>query len=248
MNSLKSVANSVVESCSSTNDLAKKLAEEGWPDGTWISARVQEQGRGRMGRRWESSSGNLYLSLIVRFVPQLCWTWVPLTIACAVSRYLREKFPTIDVSIKWPNDLWIQGSKLAGILCEGSFRGEQSFIIAGLGLNCNQAPLSLDRATTSLFNALQTPVLTDEIRAPILSAILQELEYLKTGGPGRVQEFYSRWAVLSPGTAIQWGSLPHRGFVKGLGQQGELRVSHSKDGGPEISIFAEDVSVTFLTT
>ena len=61
-----SPANRVVERCVSTNDLARSLGEAGAPHGTWVSAKVQEAGRGRLGRKWESLEGNLFLSLIAR--------------------------------------------------------------------------------------------------------------------------------------------------------------------------------------
>ena len=191
MNNTNLPFNQTVESCSSTNDLAKQLAEQEYPHGTWISARFQEQGRGRLGRKWESVPGNLYLSYVIRDVPNATWTWVPLTIASAAVRFLRERFPTLDIRLKWPNDVWIQGAKLAGVLCEGSFRGEQSFIVAGLGLNCVGSPSFLDRETTSLSAVTQRLISADDIRTPIRAVILEEVEYLKLKGPDRVQEFYN---------------------------------------------------------
>jgi BirA family biotin operon repressor/biotin-[acetyl-CoA-carboxylase] ligase len=76
----------IVDRCSSTNDLARKLGEQGQPHGTWVSARVQEAGRGRLGRVWQGIEGNLFLSIVCRVGPPAIWTWVPLASAVGVAR------------------------------------------------------------------------------------------------------------------------------------------------------------------
>src|SRR5271154_5529206 len=110
--------NSVIERCDSTNDLARQLGESGCPHGSWISARVQEKGRGRLGREWQSMEGNLFLSIIVRPEKRSLWTWVPMASAIGAAETLSELYPKLQVRVKWPNDLWADRKKLGGILCE----------------------------------------------------------------------------------------------------------------------------------
>src|SRR4051794_2063446 len=77
-------ANCVLDRCSSTNDYARILGDRGYPHGTWVAVGIQEAGRGRLGRKWESLEGNLFLSLVVRLEPRALWSWVPLVSTMAL--------------------------------------------------------------------------------------------------------------------------------------------------------------------
>jgi len=233
-------ANTVLDECESTNDLARKLGESGAPHGTWISARRQTAGRGRLGRQWTSSEGNLFLSLIVRFEDKSKWTWVPLAAAVGVA----QAFAKLNVRIKWPNDLWVDGKKLGGILCEGVGTSQGSFIIIGLGMNCAHAPEGLDQLTTSLSLAAAQSITADDIRENTIHAVLDAVELLLREGPAALSTRYAKFAALGPGTAIQWNQ--ETGTVVGLGPSGELRVKSLN--GEERSIFAEDVKVRALSS
>ncbi len=247
MSSVLAQLNSVIDECESTNDLAKKLAEAGAPHGSWISVRRQGMGRGRLGRKWESIEGNLFLSLIARIAPSESWSWVPMATAVAVAECLREFNPKLEVQIKWPNDLWLGGSKLGGILCEATGTRSDSFIVIGLGLNCVRAPGGLDQATTSLTEFLSSKssrveVTADEIRMPLVSAILETLSELQSKGSGALLERYNRHAALKQGTSIEWitdGQF-HTGIVEGVGISGELLV---RENGVLAKLYAEDVKV-----
>jgi biotin-[acetyl-CoA-carboxylase] ligase BirA-like protein len=236
-------ANQVVDRCDSTNDLARGLGEQGAPHGSWISARIQEKGRGRLGREWQSVEGNLFLSLVARLSEKSLWTWVPLGTAVAVARTLTAAYPTLDIRIKWPNDLWVGGAKLGGILCEAVGGREGSFLVIGLGLNCAYAPEGLDQATVSLSAALAPQrLIADDIRADIIRTLLGTLHELSTEGTWGIVRDYERWAALKPGSAIEWGENK-TGIVRGLGPSGELLVD-SEEGVP-LRLYAEDVRVRF---
>ena len=75
--------NQVVESCDSTNNLARELARAGAPNGTWISAKKQSSGRGRLGRTWASRGENLYLSMVFRLESTALAGWIPLRLGLA---------------------------------------------------------------------------------------------------------------------------------------------------------------------
>ena len=251
MKNLELFANRVLDQCSSTNDLAKELAANAFPHGTWVSTRAQDSGRGRSGRKWASLDGNLFLSVITRIQEKALWSWVPLAAAVAVCHRIREEFQGLDVLIKWPNDLWLKGGKLGGILCEGSGTQSASFIVIGLGLNCVKSPQNLDQTAMDLTSA-RGGILThaDQIRSFMISSLLEEIQGLVQEGPKRVAEKYNRWAVLSQGTDVEWVSQPdlqtHSGVVQGLGSSGELRVL--SENNRVVSLYAEDVKIKTALT
>jgi BirA family biotin operon repressor/biotin-[acetyl-CoA-carboxylase] ligase len=135
------------ERVTSTNDLAEVLLKGGEAvDGTIIYAGNQIEGRGQKGNRWESSSGmNLTMSLILQ--PQYLAPERQFMISKAVSLSIVNllKDYSDHVSIKWPNDIYIRGDKIAGILIENSIIGNTiECSIAGIGINLNQETFSND--------------------------------------------------------------------------------------------------------
>ncbi|HAR41485.1 MAG TPA: biotin--[acetyl-CoA-carboxylase] ligase [Bdellovibrionales bacterium] len=231
--------NQVIDRCASTNDTVRELGEMSYPHGTWISARVQEAGRGRLGHSWESLEGNLFLSILLRPSETKFLSWLPLAVAVGMTRALDLKFPSLGVRIKWPNDIWIGSRKLAGILCEArattGSRGE-FFVIAGVGLNCVSAPAD----AISISEKLGETVTADQVRADVLAEILRTTDQLFSSGPEFVKVEYAAKALFKTGTLIEW-SGGNSGAVVGLGSSGELLVSTV--AGVQ-GLFAEDVRAT----
>jgi len=238
-------ANQVIDRCSSTNDLARKLGEAGYPHGTWISARTQDAGRGRLGRSWLGIEGNLFLSIVARVQPAKIWTWVPLASAVGIAEGIRKLHPSLDLRIKWPNDLWISGSKSGGILCEGIGSSQGTFIVIGIGLNCVGSPdrAAVDQDVTSLSEALGHEVRADDVRMEVIQGVQASLEQLILAGPDEIARRYEAFPALLPGTEITWGAQSEHkhGKVLGLGLAGELKVL--LETGAEESLYAEDVKV-----
>lgn len=129
-----------LESVGSTNDEAIRHADAGAPEGTVVWAREQSGGRGRRGRNWASPVGNLYSSTILR----------P---ACLAQRAAELGFvaalavgdlvpPNRNVRLKWPNDVLVDGGKVAGILLESAIGqdGLVEHVVAGIGVNVTFAP------------------------------------------------------------------------------------------------------------
>src|SRR5262249_5814013 len=126
----------------STNDEALARARAGAPHGLVIVADEQTRGRGRLGRVWHSPPGdNLYLSVLLRRDRPPAWALpLPLIAGVAVSDTL-EGF-SCGTAIKWPNDVLIDGRKVAGILTESStVGGRLEAIVVGIGVNVNVADL-----------------------------------------------------------------------------------------------------------
>jgi BirA family transcriptional regulator, biotin operon repressor / biotin---[acetyl-CoA-carboxylase] ligase len=163
----------VHEELRSTQERARELARGGAPHGTLVVSKVQTGGRGRLGRRWGSPAGGLWMSLVLR--PGISTKAAPRitqTSAVGVAKALREM--GVDVRIKWPNDLLVGGaggSKICGILAEssaemvpvaakkvGSGEGRRvDFVVLGIGLNANLDPDALgvpEGQATTLRNEL----------------------------------------------------------------------------------------------
>lgn len=146
----------------STQDKAKKLAERGAPEGTVITAEIQTQGKGRLGRRWISPRGGIWVSILLR--PEMAGTEAPrITIigSLAVAEAIAE-FTGKEVRLKWPNDVMISPGrgdefrKVCGVLTETVSRFSRvDYVIVGLGINVNnRIPVSLRDKAISLKDAL----------------------------------------------------------------------------------------------
>lgn len=129
-----------LDSVGSTNDEAARLAEAGATEGTFVWAKQQTGGRGRRGRRWASPVGNLYCSTILRpdcSAPRAAE--LGFVAALAVADLVQDGRA---VRVKWPNDVLVDGGKVAGILPESSIGqdGHVEHVVLGIGLNVAFAP------------------------------------------------------------------------------------------------------------
>lgn len=133
-----------LDTVGSTNDHAKTLARNGYPHGTVVFAHEQTAGRGRQGNAWSSLSGNLFTTFILR--PQLSAAstgQLSFVAAVALAETLRDILPpAATVGLKWPNDVFVNGRKVAGILLEAEADGVRpvSWVIVGIGVNITAAP------------------------------------------------------------------------------------------------------------
>lgn len=117
----------------STNARARELAEAGAPGGTVVTADEQTAGRGRQGRSWTAPAGKALLySAILRPLDQR-HLLLPLAVPVAVCEAAEELAPGIECRIKWPNDVWLDGRKLAGVLIEA--KPQHGWAVIGVGLN-----------------------------------------------------------------------------------------------------------------
>ncbi len=126
----------------STNDAARALAEGGAPAGTAVLAEEQTAGRGRGGKSWASPPGlGVWLSVVLRPPALPAPGLLPLRVGLAAAEALDAFARPGRVEVKWPNDLQVEGRKLGGILCEGSWEGAApAFVVVGIGVNAGHAP------------------------------------------------------------------------------------------------------------
>lgn len=160
----------------STNIEAKELLMQGEKEGFIVVAKTQSSGHGRKNRRWLSPPGGLYFSIILKFPLKLeNAPLLGLLGACAVARSLRL-FGVKDVNLKWPNDVLVGTSKIAGILSESVTLGDTlSGIIMGIGVNQNcpvaEMPSGLQWPTTSIIDELGKETSTSTLLCTIVNEI-----------------------------------------------------------------------------
>jgi len=183
----------------STNEVAFRLAQEGAVHGAVVLAEQQTRGKGRRGRVWLSPAGlNLYLSAILR--PELSPQRAPeltLLAAVALAETLREA--GAQAFIKWPNDVQVEGLKIAGILTELSAEPERvHFVVLGMGVNLNlrqaEFPPELKGLATSLWEARGARVPRALFTAALLSRLEAWLQIHEDEGFNPVRE---AWKQLS---------------------------------------------------
>lgn len=200
----------------STMDLAHEIAAQGAPAGTLVIAEEQTSGRGRGGRAWSSGAGaGLWMTLIERPRSADGLDVLSLRVGLRLAPVL-ERWTPSAIRLKWPNDLYVDTRKLAGVLIEARWRGAQpDWVAIGLGINL---VVPRDRSdATSLVDAGAESVLADAILAVRAAACAT--------GPltaAELADFASR--DFAVGQRI---SLPADGFARGISPLGELLVETS---------------------
>jgi BirA family biotin operon repressor/biotin-[acetyl-CoA-carboxylase] ligase len=122
----------------STNARARELVEAGAPGGTVVTAEEQTAGRGRQGRSWTAPPGRALLYSAVLRPLDRRHLLLPLAVPVAVCEAAEELAPGIECAIKWPNDVWVEERKLAGVLIEA--KPQDGWAVIGVGLNLTIAP------------------------------------------------------------------------------------------------------------
>lgn len=234
-------------SVTSTNSLASELAGNGAADGTVVIAETQTKGRGRLGRSWVSPPHrNLYLSAILR--PPLAASAAPritLVAGLAVAEAVRGWTPR--AAIKWPNDVLIDGRKVAGILTELEVtEGEVGFVILGIGVNLNSDaedfPKEVRDRAISLCAAVGGVVDRTAFAVNLLSRLEERYEQFLRQGFAAIRPLWEGLSCLNGRQVeIDSGGTRRTGVVLGLGADGALRLRDP--AGQEVSVVAGDVTV-----
>jgi BirA family transcriptional regulator, biotin operon repressor / biotin---[acetyl-CoA-carboxylase] ligase len=232
----------------STQEIAHSRAREGADEGTIVIADEQTGGRGRMGRQWQSPSGTgIWMSLILRpKIPLQKSPQLTLLIAVAVSKAI-EKVTGIEASIKWPNDLLINGKKVAGILTELQAEADSIHsVIVGIGINVNQGSEHFSEEISNIATSLAIEGGKTFKRAELVGAILSEVEtlymnYLESGF-GMIKLLWEARA-FSLGKRITARSVSGTitGYAKGITDEGVLVLED--DFGKIHSIYSADIEI-----
>jgi BirA family transcriptional regulator, biotin operon repressor / biotin---[acetyl-CoA-carboxylase] ligase len=192
----------------STNDRARDLASSGAPHGTLVTAAEQTAGRGRQGRTWSASPGaSLLCSVVVREPPRL----LPLAAGVAVAEAVGP-----EARIKWPNDIHVDGRKVAGILVEG--RPQERWAVVGVGVN---VAVDLADLPEELRETAGTLGLTPGDVEPLLARYLAQLEGALALPPAELLEAWRARDALRD-RRVSWAA--GEGIARGIQEDGRLVV------------------------
>jgi BirA family biotin operon repressor/biotin-[acetyl-CoA-carboxylase] ligase len=233
----------------STNTVAREIAEAGAPNGTVVTADEQTAGRGRQGRTWTAAPGSaLLFSAIVRPLAKR-HPLLPLAVPLAVCETAESLRPGIECKVKWPNDVHLDGRKLAGILIEA--RPQEEWAVLGIGLNLTIAedefPEELRDTATSLFADALPAVLYDRHSGVRNSSAVE-------GARVALSEALERWVEADTATILAaWrgrDTLLGRevswergsGVAEGIDERGYLLVRLAD--GALVALGAGDVHLT----
>jgi BirA family transcriptional regulator, biotin operon repressor / biotin---[acetyl-CoA-carboxylase] ligase len=230
----------------STNTRARELAAAGAPHGTVVTASDQTAGRGRQGRSWTAPPGKALLySAIVRPL-QKRHMLLPLAAPLAVCEAAEDLQPALSCQVKWPNDVLVEGRKLAGVLIEA--RPQDGWAVIGVGLNISisreEFPPDLrDRAISLLDPSDKEPGRGSAGPPPRLllatDGLSHHLSRWVQAGPAEVLAAWRKRDFLK-GRKIEWGG--GSGVADGVDDRGYLVVATA--GGDRIAVGAGEVHLT----
>ena len=203
----------------STNQRAKELAGAGAPHGTLVTADEQTAGRGRPGRSWVARPRSaILMSVVVRESSGEAYPLLPLATALAVSEACEAHTP-VKCAIKWPNDVWINRRKVAGILLEG--RPREGWAVVGVGLNVLTAREEFPEELRSTATSLAAEGAKSIDKEEVLGAVLERLNQWLSAEPGAVIRAWSHRDALL-GEQVRWNG--GEGVAAGIDQSGALLV------------------------
>jgi BirA family biotin operon repressor/biotin-[acetyl-CoA-carboxylase] ligase len=236
------------ESIDSTNAEARRLAEGGGAHGAFIWAHSQSLGRGRKQRDWISQPGNLFVSALLK--PECEFAEFPqLSYIAAVASYasVAPLLDEHDLALKWPNDLFLNGKKLAGILCE-SFETENEqdersrWLTVGLGMNIESAPKDpgLNHPAICLKDVGVELISAKIVLSRFIHHFIEWYQLWQQDGFETVSRYWVRHCLHQDETltVLVDGESVTGQFV-GLDQQGDLRLMIA--GGEERLVSAGEV-------
>lgn len=212
------------ESIDSTNEEAKRLAASGEIGPLWLDASEQTAGRGRRGRSWFSPSGNLAATLLLRpGRPANEWAQLSfvtaLAAADAISGYVAQ-----PVALKWPNDVMVEGRKIAGILLESASGGQAaSWLAIGVGINLSQHPSDSETPAISITGLVGKAPQRQEALTALASAFARWYETWMTSGFEQIRD---AWLARAAGLGARIRARLHNeetsGTFEGIDQTGAL--------------------------
>ena len=222
--------------CSSTQDLARAAAARGGEQGWTVVTDSQGKGRGRSGHTWVAPAETALLFSAILRPPLDVLPLLPLLAALTVAGGIEAATGAVP-DLKWPNDVLLNGRKLAGILLE---RPTGPDVVLGVGVNVNQSALELPEGATSLAVELGHEL----EREPLLAAILNDLgnDYERADREGVdwiVPGWRSRSSMLGKRVGFDRDGAVSRGTAEDIGEDGALRVR--LDDGSRINLVAGEV-------
>ncbi len=227
----------------STNLYAKKWALQGAVDGAVVVADMQTGGRGRLGRAWSSPSGNgLWMSVVLR--PLIAPDKAPqITLATAVGVAAGLRDLGYDAGIKWPNDIYINGRKVCGMLTEMHASMESvEWVVVGIGINClnREFPSEIRDIATSLALSGDKPVVRAEVAAAVLNRLEEYYDLLYREGFDKIRQ---NWLEnnITLGKRVKITTLTDTMYGQALDMNEDGSLLLQKEDGGEFTLVTGDV-------
>ena len=235
----------VVDQVDSTNaKLLQGAADDpdGHPHLSVVLTTDQRSGRGRLGRTWTTPPGSaLAVSVLLRVgaVEVRDRGWIPLVAGLAMTRAVAAQLPTLEVGLKWPNDVLVAGRKISGILTE-VLPSDPMAVVVGAGVNTRMDAADLPVPTATSFAALGFEVDDDRLLADYLEALRDLVARLAVGGGEAVHDAVEK-ACLTIGRQVAVSrpdDTTRHGEARGLDADGRLVVDTAAG---ELVVAAGDV-------
>ena len=234
----------LLDETGSTNDDARRLAQEDAPDGTVVLARSQRAGRGRLGRFWHSPGGTgLYLSILLRPEEPLDRVGRYALVAAVAAVETCRAAGAMGARIKWPNDILVAEGKLAGILAELRSGGPAAELVLGFGVNLRTPDGGFPEEIATRATSLAAVSGADVGRAGTAVALVRAIDLwvgrLRAGAWDEVRSAFVSYAPGVTGSAVTLHG-GRRGVTCGLDVSGALRVDtgdgvHLVHGGESVA-------------
>ena len=235
------------ESIDSTNNEARRLAENGALEGTLILAEEQNKGKGRRGRSWMTKPGSaIAMSMVLRpDIEPACASMLTLVAGLAIAGACRN-FCGVEAKIKWPNDIVADGKKICGILTEMSSEIDCiNYLVVGAGINTyvNNFPQELSDRAVSLHELMGEKPDRAGLIAECMKLFEQYYErFLETQDMSSLLEEYNELlAGVGAAVRVLEPGGEYDGISEGINERGELLVR--RDDGTVAEVYAGEVSV-----
>ena len=218
--------------CHSTNEEAKTLNQRGnLSEGTIVRADYQENGKGQRGNTWESEpQKNLLFTILLKpdkLRPDQQYM-INVVVSLALQEAIAHFIPNHSVQIKWPNDLYVNDRKIAGILTESTVSGKNiTAIYCGIGLNVNQLDFRLTNATSMALETGDT-FLRDDILEVILLKMEKYYEGLNQQSSALINRYTQQLRWLNELRTFRYEGEEMEAVLKGINEQGKLVLLHKK--------------------
>lgn len=213
----------------STMDAVHELAQQGAPHGTAVRARRQTAGRGTRGRRWASDEGGLWVSVVARPSRTDALEALSVRVGLAVARAIEVACAGLGgLGMKWPNDLWLDGGKVAGVLSEARWSGDVcQWVAIGVGINVDNTVRDEPGARSLRDGGVR--VGADALAEPVARAVAVAASDAGPLSPAELAEFDAR-DVLRGRLVLE----PAHGIADGITRRGTLKVRRADNTIDEV--------------
>lgn len=221
--------------CSSTNDLARESAQIGEPHGTIYRCNAQTAGRGKEGKSWYSVAGKgLYFSVILKPSKDFSICWLPYISGISVCESVKELYG-LSPLVKWPNDVYLEGKKVCGILIESSFTSEEiEYAILGIGINVNHNkddfPDELKEKATSIRIVAGKEVDIELFFTKVIEKLNFWYDKLISNKISLIHRVINSLSFIPAGSEVEIldGDRRFKGEFRGFGMDGSLLLKDKK--------------------